>query len=52
MILFLVNGFVTVLTSKEQDVFVAGGDASQTAVFSPGDRDRMQVYVQDSVGSF
>ncbi len=51
LILFLAGGLVTAITSREQQIFVAEGE-SGAAVFAPTDRDHMQVYVEDAVGSF
>ena len=50
LILFVAGGFVTLLTSKEEQIFV--GELSSRPVFLTDDRDHMQVYVEDAVGSF
>jgi cytochrome c biogenesis protein len=50
LILFIAGGFVTLLTSKEEQIFV--GEGSSTPVFATDDRDHMQVYVEDAVGKF
>jgi hypothetical protein len=51
LILFLAGGLVTVLTAREQQVLAAEGETG-TAIFAPGDRDHMQLYVEDAVGRF
>jgi cytochrome c biogenesis protein len=51
LILFLAGGFVTVITSREQQVFVAEGEPAYP-VFAIDDRDHMQLYVEDAVGRF
>ena len=51
LILFLAGGFVTVVTSREQQVFVAEGEPAYP-VFAIDDRDHMQLYVEDAVGRF
>ena len=51
LILFLAGGLVTLVTSREQQIFVAEGEPG-AAVFAPTDRDHMQVYVEDAIGRF
>ncbi len=51
LILFLAGGFITVLTAREQQVFIAEGEPAYP-VFAIDDRDHMQVYVEDAVGRF
>ncbi|HEX5367817.1 MAG TPA: cytochrome c biogenesis protein ResB [Dehalococcoidia bacterium] len=51
LILFLAGGFVTLITAKEQQIFVAEGEAP-APVFGLTDKDHMQVYVKDAVGAF
>lgn len=50
LVLFVAGGFVTLLTSKEEQVFV--GERSSSPVFATDDRDHMQIYVEDAVGAF
>jgi cytochrome c biogenesis protein len=50
LILFVAGGFVTVVSSREEQVFI--GELTSAPVFSPADSDHMQVYVQDAVGEF
>jgi cytochrome c biogenesis protein len=50
LILFIAGGFVTLLTAKEEQVFV--GEQTSAPVFDTGDRDHMQIYVEDAVGKF
>lgn len=50
LILFLAGGLVTLASAKEQQLFVAEGEARP--VFGLGDSDHMQVYVEDAVGRF
>jgi len=51
LILFLAGGFVTVVTAREQQVFIAEGEPA-LPVFAVDDRDHMQVAVEDAVGRF
>jgi len=51
LILFLAGGFVTVITSREQQLFIAEGEPA-LPVFAVDDPDHMQVYVEDAVGRF
>ncbi len=51
LILFLAGGFVTVLTAREQQVFIAEGERA-LPVFGIDDPDHMQLYVEDAVGRF
>jgi cytochrome c biogenesis protein len=51
LILFLAGGFVTVITAREQQVFIAEGEPA-LPVFAIDDRDHMQIYVEDAVGRF
>jgi cytochrome c biogenesis protein len=51
LILFLAGGLVTVVTARQQQVFVAEGEAG-APIFAPSDRDHMQVYVEDAIGRF
>jgi cytochrome c biogenesis protein len=51
LILFLAGGFVTVVTAREQQLFIAEGEAA-LPVFAVDDADHMQVAVQDAVGRF
>jgi cytochrome c biogenesis protein ResB len=50
LILFVAGGFVTVVSSREEQVFI--GELSSAPIFSPADGDHMQVYVLDAVGRF
>ncbi len=52
LILFLAGGLVTLATSREQQIFVAEGEAGGAPVFAPTDSDHMQVVVEDAVGTF
>jgi cytochrome c biogenesis protein len=51
LILFLAGGFVTVLTAREQQVFIAEGERA-LPVFALDDADHMQLYVEDAVARF
>ena len=51
LILFLAGGFVTLLTAREQEIFVAELEPGRP-VFSTTDKDHMQLYVEDAVGEF
>ncbi len=51
LILFLAGGFVTLITAREQQIFVAEGEPP-APVFGLTDKDHMQVYVKDAVGTF
>ena len=51
LILFLAGGFVTLITSREQQIFVAEGEPP-APVFGLTDKDHMQVYVKNAVGTF
>jgi cytochrome c biogenesis protein len=51
LILFLAGGFVTVVTAREQQVFIAEGEPA-LPVFAVDDADHMQVAVEDAVGRF
>ncbi len=51
LILFLAGGFVTLITAREQQVFVAEGEPP-APVFGLTDKDHMQVYVKNAVGTF
>ena len=51
LILFLAGGLVTLITAREFQVFVAEGEPA-APVFNTTDPDHMQVYIEDSVGSF
>jgi cytochrome c biogenesis protein ResB len=50
LVLFMAGGLVTLLTAKEEQLFV--GEETSAPVFGVNDRDHMQVYVQDAVGRF
>ena len=50
LILFLAGGLVTILTARNADILIAEGETRP--VFSPADRDHMQIYVEDAVGRF
>jgi len=51
LILFLAGGLVTLITAREEQIFVGEGEAA-VPVFSTDDADHMQVYVEDAVGRF
>lgn len=51
LILFLAGGFVTLLTAREQELFVAEQEPG-APVFAPTDRDHMQIYVEDAIAEF
>jgi len=51
LILFLAGGFVTLVTAREQQLFVAELEPG-APVFSTTDKDHMQVYVEDVIGEF
>ena len=51
LILFLVGGLVTLITAREQQVFVGEGEAA-VPVFSTDDPDHMQIFVEDAIGRF
>lgn len=51
LILFLAGGFVTVLTSREQQVLIGEGE-TPLPVFAVDDPDHMQIAVEDAVGEF
>jgi cytochrome c biogenesis protein ResB len=51
LILFLAGGFVTVITAREQQLFIAEGEPA-LPVFALDDPDHMQVFVEDAVGRF
>ena len=51
LILFLAGGFVTLITAREQQIFVAEGEPP-APVFGLTDKDHMQVYVKNAVGTF
>jgi len=51
LILFLAGGLVTLVASRQVQVFVAEGEAARP-VFAIDDPDHMQVYVEDAVGRF
>ena len=50
LILFVAAGLTTLITSKEEQVLV--GEGESFPVFATGDRDHMQLYVDDAVGTF
>lgn len=50
LILFLAGGLVTLITAKGEDILI--GEGETRPAFSPGDRDHMQIYVEDAVGRF
>ena len=50
LILFLAGGLVTLISAKEEQVFVAEGETRP--VFNLNDGDHMQLYVEDAVGRF
>ena len=50
LILFLAGGLVTLISGKEEQVFIAEGTSAP--VFGLTDTQQMQVYVDDAVGSF
>jgi cytochrome c biogenesis protein len=50
LVLFMAGGLVTLLTAKEEQLFV--GEQTSAPVFGFDDRDHMQVYVEDAVGKF
>jgi len=51
LILFLAGGFVTLITAREQEIFVAELEPG-APVFSTTDRDHMQIYVEDAIAEF
>ncbi len=51
LILFLAGGFVTLIASREEQIFVGEGEPG-VPVFAPTDRDYMQVHVEQAIGKF
>ncbi len=50
LVLFIAGGLVTVMTSKQEQIFT--GEGATTPVFRTTDSDHLQVYVEDAVGEF
>lgn len=50
LILFVTGGFVTVMTARDRQIFIAEG--TTTPVFAITDRDHMQVYVEKAIARF